>query len=160
MAAHGDEPPTDWYAQLDLGPDASAAEIDAAYRRLARALHPDSAPPHAVDVERLQHVLEAHSILSDPARRRDYDTLRGSGHAVRPTVDRVPCPVCRGTRTIASPCGRCRGAGYVYARTAWLGTPRRCDACGGDGRRTVPCGACGAAGYINSTRRAGPSFDE
>jgi DnaJ-class molecular chaperone len=147
MADDRDEPLSDWYAQLDLPPGASPAEIETAYRRLARALHPDSAPPEDVDVERLQNVLEAHNILSDPARRRDYDARRGLGRVARAPTDRRPCPVCRGTRSIPTHCRRCLGRGWVSATSAWLGIPTRCRTCGGTGRRQLPCGACCAAGY-------------
>src|SRR5213078_1824376 len=101
MKDHPDEPPIDWYEQLGIAPDASEAEIDAAYRRLARALHPDSAHSHAVDVERLQNVLEAHNVLSNPARRRAYDER----NSARPASSRLPCPVCRGAGVIRTPCG-------------------------------------------------------
>src|SRR4051812_20652672 len=141
-----DEPLVDWYAYLDVAPDASAAEIAAAYRRLARALHPDSAPANDADVERLQAVVEAHGILSDPDRRRAYDDAR-RGRPAQRARERAPCPVCRGDRSIAVPCDRCWGTGNMQLRTALLAIPRRCHVCGGAGRRAVRCGACAGAGY-------------
>jgi hypothetical protein len=57
------------YEMLGVAPDASADEIRAAYRRLARVHHPD-AGGGGVDMSDLNH---AWSVLSDPRRRRDYD---------------------------------------------------------------------------------------
>ena len=62
----------DYYSILSVRPDASPEEIRAAYRRLAKRLHPDvggeSVTFHAVQ--------EAYDALSDPARRRAYDAQR------------------------------------------------------------------------------------
>jgi DnaJ-class molecular chaperone len=159
MADRRDKPLIDWYAQLDVRPDASPREIATAYRRLARALHPDSAQSHAVDVQRLQLVIEAHAVLSNPTRRRDYDERRGIRRSGRSSTDRMPCPVCRGARTIAAPCGQCRGTGHHGSLSAWLGTTSVCRACRGTGWRPVRCGACGATGYTNRSTKARMSFE-
>lgn len=59
------------YDTLAVGSDASAAEIRAAYRRAARANHPDT---HGeASAARMAAVNEAWRVLSDPTRRRDYD---------------------------------------------------------------------------------------
>ena len=62
----------DYYSILAVRPDASPEEIRAAYRRLAKRLHPDvggeSVTFHAVQ--------EAYDALSDPAGRRAYDAQR------------------------------------------------------------------------------------
>ncbi len=62
------------YELLGVSSDASESEIKAAYRMLARKFHPDSGRPG--DVERFRKIQEAYEILSDPARRRDYDRAR------------------------------------------------------------------------------------
>lgn len=59
------------YDTLAVGPDASAAEIRAAYRRAARANHPDT--QGEASAARMAEVNEAWRVLSDPARRRAYD---------------------------------------------------------------------------------------
>jgi DnaJ-class molecular chaperone len=157
MADHRDNPPIDWYAQLDVRTDASHAEIDAAYRRLARALHPDSAPPGSVDVERLQRVLEAHAILSSPARRRDYDKRRQPPTQSLRTGEARSCPVCRGARTIITPCGACRAQGYQHFAGPWLSTPHPCEVCNGSGRRRLRCGACAGSGETHTRDRSQPA---
>lgn len=63
----------DPYQALGLGADASTAEISRAYRRLARALHPDSQPGDAAAADQFRAVSDAYELLSDPARRTDWD---------------------------------------------------------------------------------------
>src|SRR5438876_6626122 len=93
------------YDRLSLSPHATPAEITAAYRRLLRTFHPDSAATNA-DTRALQDVITAHRVLSDPVQRRAYDSRLGRAEAPHvSTHDR--CPVCRGTGTIATPCTRC-----------------------------------------------------
>jgi molecular chaperone DnaJ len=59
------------YDTLAVGPDAPAAEIRAAYRRAARANHPDT---HGeTSATRMAEVNEAWRVLGDPGRRRLYD---------------------------------------------------------------------------------------
>jgi molecular chaperone DnaJ len=67
----------DLYAILGVSADASQDDIKRAYRQLARQLHPDvSGAPDAE--ERFKQVSAAYEILSDPAKRRQYD-LYGQG---------------------------------------------------------------------------------
>lgn len=64
----------DPYQALSLGADASTADISRAYRRLARALHPDSQPADAAAAaDQFRAVSDAYELLSDPARRTDWD---------------------------------------------------------------------------------------
>jgi len=65
----------DFYKELGVSSDASADEIKRAYRKLARDLHPDTnSDPNAA--ERFKAVSEAHSVLSDTAKRKEYDETR------------------------------------------------------------------------------------
>jgi curved DNA-binding protein len=62
----------DYYEVLGVGRDASAQEIQRAYRKLARRAHPDvDKSPGAED--RFKEINEAYHVLSDPERRRRYD---------------------------------------------------------------------------------------
>ncbi|XP_010228886.1 chaperone protein dnaJ 11, chloroplastic [Brachypodium distachyon] len=60
-----------FYDVLGLQAGASYEEIKAAYRRLARAVHPDVAPHASADD--FIRVQAAYSTLSDPSKRADYD---------------------------------------------------------------------------------------
>ncbi len=65
----------DFYKELGVSSDASADEIKRAYRKLARDLHPDTNPDPAA-ADRFKAVSEAHSVLSDAAKRKEYDETR------------------------------------------------------------------------------------
>ncbi|MER3413800.1 MAG: hypothetical protein C4341_06095 [Armatimonadota bacterium] len=70
----------DYYKTLGLKRDAEVSEVRAAYRRLARSLHPDvNKSPDAG--ERMSEVNEAYAVLGDPERRAAYDAKcrRGTG---------------------------------------------------------------------------------
>jgi len=63
----------DPYAILGVAPNASSDEIRVAYRRAARASHPDLHPGDASAAERFKRVQVAYELLADPVRRAAYD---------------------------------------------------------------------------------------
>lgn len=69
----------DFYKILGVAENASAAEIKKAYRRLAKQYHPDANPNDASAAERFKEISEAHSVLSDDAKRKQYDQMRKYG---------------------------------------------------------------------------------
>ncbi|GAA5045253.1 molecular chaperone DnaJ [Nocardia callitridis] len=78
----------DFYKDLGVSSSASQEEIKKAYRKLARDLHPDANPGDSKAEERFKTVSEAHAVLSDPAKRKEYDETRalfsgGGGYAGR-----------------------------------------------------------------------------
>ncbi|MCI0386963.1 molecular chaperone DnaJ [Streptomyces sp. CNQ085] len=66
----------DYYKVLGVPRDATEAEIKKAYRKLAREFHPDANKGDARAEERFKEVSEAHDILGDPKRRKEYDEAR------------------------------------------------------------------------------------
>ena len=67
----------DYYAILGVPATANDEEMKRAYRRLALRHHPDRNPGNPRAEERFKEISEAYAVLMDPARRRDYDRLRG-----------------------------------------------------------------------------------
>jgi curved DNA-binding protein CbpA len=61
-----------YYVVLGIAEDADVDTIRSAFRALARRYHPDAGPGSST-VE-FQRVLEAYETLSDPERRRIYDS--------------------------------------------------------------------------------------
>src|ERR1043165_1228396 len=66
----------DFYKELGVAKTATANEIKKAYRKLARANHPDSNPGDAAAEERFKAISEAYSVLSDADKRKQYDEER------------------------------------------------------------------------------------
>ncbi len=71
------EPLLTHYDTLGLQPQAKAAEVKTAYRKLAREYHPDI-NPDPVAHERMAQINAAFEILSDPVRRMEYDQRLGN----------------------------------------------------------------------------------
>lgn len=65
----------DYYKILGVGKNATDKEIKHAYRRLARKYHPDVNPSDKAAQEKFKEINEANDVLSDPEKRRKYDTL-------------------------------------------------------------------------------------
>lgn len=61
------------YEILGVSKTATQDEIKSAYRKLARALHPDVNPNDKTAEEKFKKVGAAHDLLSDPAKRAKYD---------------------------------------------------------------------------------------
>lgn len=66
----------DFYQVLGVQKDASAADIKKAYRKLARANHPDSNPGDEAKHDMFKAVAEAYDVVGDEAKRKKYDEFR------------------------------------------------------------------------------------
>ena len=65
----------DYYEILGVPRTASQAEIKKAFRKLAREHHPDRNPGDKNAEKRFKDINEANAVLSDAAKRKQYDTL-------------------------------------------------------------------------------------
>jgi predicted Zn-dependent protease with MMP-like domain/curved DNA-binding protein CbpA len=85
-SAAGPPSEPDYYGVLGVAPDASDEEIRTTFRRLAMLWHPDhyTNAPKALRERaerRMRALIRAHSVLSNPARRRQYDRTRAGEEA-------------------------------------------------------------------------------
>jgi hypothetical protein len=85
------DPATDYYRVLGVEPDAPTEAIQAAYRKLAKAYHPDLNAGSARAAERMAQLNVAKSVLLDRQTREIYDSVRASRRA-RPLIQTPPDP--------------------------------------------------------------------
>ena len=69
----------DYYEILEIGRNASAIEIRAAYKRQAMLYHPDRNSGDKEAEEKFKLINEAYHILSDPLKKFRYDTIIEDG---------------------------------------------------------------------------------
>jgi DnaJ-class molecular chaperone len=68
----------DYYKTLGVAREASSADIQKAYRKLARKYHPDLNPEDASAKQKFQEVQQAFDVLNDPSKRELYDRYGSS----------------------------------------------------------------------------------
>ncbi len=66
----------DFYQILGLDKNAGPKQIKVAYRELALKYHPDRNIDNPAAAEKMKRINEAYAVLSDPSKRREYETLR------------------------------------------------------------------------------------
>lgn len=65
----------DYYQTIGVSRDADEKAIRSAYRKLARKYHPDVAEDKVEGERKFKELNEAYEVLSDPQKRKKYDTL-------------------------------------------------------------------------------------
>jgi molecular chaperone DnaJ len=66
----------DFYAVIGVPKDADAAAIKKAYRKLARAHHPDANPGDTKKHDQFKNIAEAYDVIGDAEKRKKYDEFR------------------------------------------------------------------------------------
>ena len=66
----------DYYRTLGIDKDATVEQVKQAYRDLAIQYHPDRNRSDPDALEKIKAINEAYAVLSNPEKKRDYDTLR------------------------------------------------------------------------------------
>ena len=70
----------DYYATLEVTPQASDEEIKRAYRKLALKYHPDRNQGNKKAEEKIREINAAYEVLGDPETRKSYERLRFGGY--------------------------------------------------------------------------------
>jgi molecular chaperone DnaJ len=145
-------PPTtakDYYNILGVPEGAAADDIKKAYRKLAKKYHPDANPNDPQAADRFKEVGEAYSILSDDAKRKQYDAMRknpfgnfGFGGGARPGAGRSGAGA-SGTYTTGDTAfsfedlGDLGGLGDIFSSIFDRGGKRKQQRGGGPGARSA-----------------------
>ncbi|HEV7233653.1 MAG TPA: DnaJ domain-containing protein, partial [Sphingorhabdus sp.] len=84
---NADQPFVDYYHILQVSPNCDPKNLETAYRRLAKAYHPDH--EDTADLDKFNAVMEAYKILRHPDYRQEYDIL----YKLRTNTEHLESPV-------------------------------------------------------------------
>jgi molecular chaperone DnaJ len=116
-AADPGGPGPDLYQLLGVPREASREDIAQAWRRRARAEHPDSRPGDAAAPGRFRALAGAWHVLGDPARRAAYDQALAR-EQTPPSASRPPAPA------VVTPAARMPAARMPGSPPLWAGPVR------------------------------------
>jgi curved DNA-binding protein len=78
-----------YYEVLGVEQGASEAVVKKSYRKLALKFHPDRNPDDKAAEEKFKTISEAYAVLSDPEKKRQYDTYGDSGFHQRYSTEDI-----------------------------------------------------------------------
>jgi molecular chaperone DnaJ len=169
---------SDLYEVLGVSREASQEEIKRAFRRLARQYHPDVNGGDPEAERRFKEINLAYETLSDPAKRRQYDTYGGEGFTPDAFMGDIgdlfeaffgpsPFGARPGRRRTRARRGRdlqaaltltFEEAAFGATKEVEVESLRTCERCGGNASEpgTFPtrCSACGGSGELSDVRRS------
>lgn len=151
----------DFYEVLGVSKTAGREEIRQAFRRLARAHHPDASAEPEAD-ERFRELLDAYRTLSRPASKRLYDLFgySGGGAEASGTIDELARWLGEWRRPAEPEVGgelvlRSAQAARGGLHSVQVAGRVKCAACGGSGaaRRSAidRCEWCGGTGHLRES---------
>ena len=73
----------DYYTILGVDKNTTQKEIKKAFRKLAAKYHPDKNPDNKKAEDKFKEINEANEVLSDPEKRKKYDTLGANWEAYK-----------------------------------------------------------------------------
>ncbi len=79
----------DYYSTLGVGKDASADDIKKAYRKLAMKYHPDHSAGSKENEDKFKEISEAYAVLSDPEKKKQFDTFGSESFQERYSQDDI-----------------------------------------------------------------------
>lgn len=170
----------DFYEVLGVPRDAAEADIKKAYRKMARKYHPDVNQDDPGTEAKFREATRAYEILSDPAKRRQYDQFgdvggrQGAGGAGFGTDFGFENIFDMFFGDFGSSAANGRSATQAGAdllvrvnvsleeaasgveKSVSLNRPASCDTCGGggsaSGSETTTCPICGGSGMVRNAR--------